>query len=121
MLRDVPHIKPILAFGMGALVLGVVVLTWVYPHFCCQVSQVKAVKVREYMEDRYGIPDRSVNELTTSNRAEQIPKVVPGDQPPETAGIQDGEAAPETAALHEPEVLTKHDSANGALPPAKMR
>ncbi len=61
MLRDVPHCKSILKCGAGALVLCVVVLTWVYPLYCSRVSQVKETKVREFVEDRYGIAGHSVD------------------------------------------------------------
>jgi hypothetical protein len=58
MLRDVPYCKSILACGLGGLILSVVMLTWVYPLFQMKASEVKEIKVREYMEDRYGISDR---------------------------------------------------------------
>jgi len=61
MLRDVPHYRSILKCGAGALILCVVVLTWVYPLYCSRVSQVKETKVREFVEDRYGIPGHSVD------------------------------------------------------------
>ena len=64
MLRDVPYCKSILACGFGGLILSVVMLTWVYPIFCHRVSQVKQTKVRDYMEDRYGISEGSVSMFT---------------------------------------------------------
>jgi len=63
MLRDVPHCRSILMCGMGGFVLSVIFLTLVYPAFCNKVSEVKQIKVREYMQDRYGVDGNSASLL----------------------------------------------------------
>ena len=79
MLRDVPYCRSILALGMGGLILSVVMLTWVYPAFCCKVSQVKETKVRELMEDNYGISDRSGAMFTTVSHENELAKTDESD------------------------------------------
>ncbi|MGI5817233.1 MAG: hypothetical protein ACOX9R_03930 [Armatimonadota bacterium] len=83
MLRDIPHCKSILTLGVAGMIVGVVMLTWIYPAFCSKVSQVKETKVRELMHDRYGIPSRSGSLVGTGSGAEQeLSKVLHSDAAP---------------------------------------
>lgn len=118
MLRDVPHCKSILALGMGGLIVSVVMLTWVYPSFESKVSQVKETKVREYMEDRYGISDRSASVFISGSHETELAKTDANESAEMTAEAEADEMAPDDAA--------RADEADGssdddALPAAKRR
>ena len=56
MIRDIPHWKTIVSFGLAGLIASVVMLTWVYPAYCDRYQQVKEEKTREYIENNWGIP-----------------------------------------------------------------
>lgn len=107
MLRDVPYCRSILACGMGGLILSVVLFTWVYPIFSNKVSQVKETKVREYMEDRYGISDGSVSMFTPGTSGDrELSKTLPpaaaasaGGSAPAVAPGDDAEAVPDDERL----------------------
>ena len=93
MLRDVPYCKSILACGIGALVLSLFFLTWVYPAFCSKVSQVKETKVREYMEDRYGISDHSASVIMSGSHDQEISKTMASDLAGARTKSVDGDGA----------------------------
>ncbi|MFP4250538.1 MAG: hypothetical protein ACLFU7_12845 [Armatimonadota bacterium] len=120
MLRDVPYCRSILACGAGGLVLSVLFLTLVYPLFCNRVSYVKETKVREYMQERYGISDDAATMLRSDSDADrELPKVVSSDS-------DRGEALPDTGSTDdEPASVDRNDAADvsggDALPPAKRR
>lgn len=119
MMKDVPHAKTIFGLGLGGLIFGVVMLTWVYPLFCCRVSQVKETKVREYMEGRYGISDRSVDALTSSNQIrEELPKTAGSDGAEASADIGAGDGN-DAASPEEDAPGAESDEAENSLPPAK--
>ena len=95
LIRDIPHWKTIIGFGVGGFVLSVVILTWVYPAYNSQYNLVKEEKTREYMESTFGISDR-MNPFFDSE-AELIA------DPPETAVEEvDGQyqAPPSTRGDH---------------------
>lgn len=104
MLRDVPHCKSILKCGAGALILGIVMLTWLYPAYCSRVSQVKETKVREFVEGQYGISDRSGEPFASDpERRRELQKAVqprastfPGDARAPQPGAVSVRAEPRT-------------------------
>ena len=121
MLRDVPYCRSILACGMGGLILSVIFLTLVYPLFCDKVSEVKEIKVREYMADRYGISDRSVEEFRSGSDADrELFKAVRSGStaaaamPPERGAAGEGSQAPSRGEADSSRPLSE-------LPPAKRR
>ena len=121
MLRDVPHCRSILACGMGGLILSVVFLTLVYPAFCNKVTQVKEAKVREYMEDRYGIYDRSASSFRLNPDANrELHKAVRQDAGAAEPDYVDA-GATGTASKIERDDRPDSSGPGGALPPAKRR
>jgi hypothetical protein len=94
--EQVPHLKSILYFGLGALILGVVLLTWVYPAYCELYCQVKEQKTSDYIEDTWGISpdampvgdsdDQAAGEARPDVGApgiqENSPEPAPGPEPP---------------------------------------
>jgi len=117
MLRDVPYCKSILACGMGGLIFSVVMLTWIYPSFLNRVSQVKETKVREYMQDRYGISDRSATILRTRSDADRELSKIDGSETTATMTINANAAddAADVAQDSDPDASRDTDP----LPPAK--
>jgi len=117
MLRDVPHCKSILAFGLGGLILSAVMLTWVYPSYCNRVSQVKETKVREFVEGRYGISHSSTEIFgAESELSEEVSKAVPmpDSSAPDTAAGDD-------AADDDRSAPSEDATSRQTLPPAKRR
>ena len=57
MLREVRHARTICGLGVCGWVLCVVMLTWVYPYYCGKAQQIKEAKVREYVQEHYGVTD----------------------------------------------------------------
>ncbi|MFO8080928.1 MAG: hypothetical protein R6V07_11555 [Armatimonadota bacterium] len=118
MLRDVPHCRSILACGAGGLILSVLFLTLVYPLFCNRVSYVKETKVREYMQERYGISDGAASILRSDSDGDsEIPKVVSADSDRETTLPDAGDTDDESGDAD----LNDAAGASGGdeLPPAK--
>ncbi|MEA3403654.1 MAG: hypothetical protein U9R79_20590 [Armatimonadota bacterium] len=66
MLRNIPYAKTILVLGVGALVLAVVGLTWVYPAYVARVTKVKERKTREFCESNFGVSGDSMEFMKSS-------------------------------------------------------
>jgi hypothetical protein len=120
MLRDVPHCRSILACGAGGLVLSVLFLTLIYPLFCNRVSHVKETKVREYMQDRYGISDNSASMVQSYPGADrELPKAGQTDHARAETAPRDGAADDETRYADREDAAGA--SSRDGLPPAKRR
>jgi hypothetical protein len=104
---------------MGGLILSVVMLTWVYPAFSSKASQVKETKVRELMEDKYGISDRSASMLLSGSHETELAKTGEADA---TAGDETtAEAEADETASSDAERVDEADATpeDDALPAAK--
>ena len=122
MLRDVPHCRSILKCGAGALIICVVVLTWIYPAYCSRVSEVKETKVREIVEDRWGIAGSSITPPSSEwDLSREISKAVdhveasPTTLTPSTARTLEHDGAGDQTTSSD----SVHTSAH--LPASKMR
>ncbi|MGD9494954.1 MAG: hypothetical protein AB7Y46_01465 [Armatimonadota bacterium] len=87
MLRDVPHVKTIVGLGLGGLLLGVLLLTWVYPAFQARVCAVKQEKTRQLWREIYGFPDRPSPMLKSGTElSRELHHTVGGKAAPEGLG-----------------------------------
>ncbi len=59
MIKDIPHAKTILLFGLGGFVLLLILLTWIYPAYCERYHNVREDKLREHVESTFGVSERS--------------------------------------------------------------
>ncbi len=96
MQERVPHLKSIICFGLGTLILGVVMLTWVYPAYCERYFQVKEQKTSDYIEDTWGISPDSMHLGGSDNEAV-------GEARPDVRAPQTHKHIPESAPDGEPE------------------
>lgn len=120
MTGDVTHWRTILALGLGGVVVGVLLLTWVYPTFCERVCEVKEHKMREISKAAMGLSGHSLRLVRTGVTANHEKSVdgqgdaktsVPSAPPGRSAHVEHAGPRPARAPTPLRERLDAHDGA----------